>query len=185
MTTDIRRLAGTVAATTAMAAASLAAAAPASAQENLRGSVSFPAAPVVECDGAMQIGLGFDVDLTFHWTYEGDALVRERLTMRYTGQFANLSTGEVSTPVRGTSNTVIDLTEGTLTASGNPRSMTMPGVGVVLHEAGRFVLDLETGQVLVERGPKLNETTPEGARLVCEAMGLTGGTPLEPPDVHD
>ena len=63
--------------------------------------------------------------------------------------------------------------------------MTIPGIGKVLHEAGHSVLDVESGEVLIEHGPSLNESTLEGAQLVCQAMGLTGGIPLEPPDVHD
>ena len=169
----------------AVATASVAGATAAQAQENVRGSISFPASPLVVCDGGVEIGMPLDVDFTFHWTYEGEALVQERLTMRYTGRFVNLSTGETSTPVRGTSNTLVDLVDGTLTSSGSPRTMTMPGVGTVLLEAGHFVIDQQTGEVVVERGPKLNESTVEGAQAVCAAMGLTGGVPLTPPDVHD
>jgi hypothetical protein len=177
---------GTAAAVATLLAGSVIGATPASAQENFRGSVTFPAdAPVVECDGGVGIGLTFDIDFTFHWTYDESALVRERLTLRYTGYFENLDTGERSTPVRGTGNTVTDYADGTRTTSGSGRSMTMPGVGTVLHEAGHAVFDLETGQLLVSHGPTVNEATPEGAQLVCSAMGLTGGVPLEPPDVHD
>ena len=61
-----------------------AAAAPAAAAgpEIVRGSVSLPAAPVVECDGGVTLALAFDVDFAFTWTYDGDALVRERLHLR-------------------------------------------------------------------------------------------------------
>jgi len=179
------RILGVAAGTLALVGASMAVPASASAQENYRGTVSFPVAPVVECDGGVQIGLGFDVAYSYHWTYEEGELVRERLILNYTGYFENLSTGERSAPVRGTGNTVVDFAEGTRTISGSGRSMTMPGVGKVLHEAGHAVLDHETGEVLMEHGPTVNEATAEGAQLVCQAMGLTGGVPLEPPDVHD
>lgn len=185
MTTRTCRLAGTAAAIAALAGGSLATATPASAQDNLRGTVSFPLAPVVECDGGVVIGLAFDVGYVFHWTYDDGALVRERLILNYTGWFENLSTGERSTPVRGTGNTVVDFVDGTRTISGSGRSMTMPGVGTVLHEAGHTVIDHESGEVIVSHGPTVNEATPEGAQLVCQAMGLTGGIPLAPPDVHD
>lgn len=46
------------------------------------------------------------------------------------------------------------------------------------------MFDLETEKLVVSHGPAVNESTPEGARLVCTAMGLTGGVPTEPPDVH-
>jgi hypothetical protein len=165
--------------------ASMAIPASASAQENFRGTVSFPAdTPVVECDGGLAIGLAFDVDFIYHWTYEEGELVRERLILSYTGYFENLSTGERSAPVRGTGNTVVDLVEGTRTISGSGRSMTMPGIGKVLHEAGHVVLDHESGEALVTHGPVVNEATAEGAQLVCQAMGLSGGIPPEPPDVH-
>ena len=111
--------------------------------------------------------------------------MRERLILNYTGYFENLTTGDRSTPVRGTGNTVVDFADGTRTISGTGRSMTMPGVGKVLHEAGHVILDNESGEVLFEHGPVVNEATPEGAQLVCQAMGLSGGIPLEPPDVHD
>lgn len=153
--------------------------------EIFRGSVSLPAAPVVECDGGVTLALAFDVDFTNTWTYDGDVLVRERLLLRYTGHVENLSTGERSVPVRGTGNTVVDLVDGTRSVSGNGRSMTMPGVGTVLHEAGHAVFDHETGELLVSHGPVVSEATAEGAQLLCAAMGLTGGTPLEPPNVHD
>ena len=133
----------------------------------------------------MEIGLAFDVDFIYHWTYEEGELVRERLILNYTGYFENLTTGDRSTPVRGTGNTVVDFADGTRTISGTGRSVTMPGVGKVLHEAGHVILDNESGEVLFEHGPVVNEATPEGAQLVCQAMGLSGGTPLEPPDVHD
>ena len=61
----------------------------------------------------------------------------------------------------------------------------MPGVGKVLHEAGHVVLDQKSGEVLVTRSPVVNEVTLDGAQLVCQAMGLSGGIPIEPPDVHD
>ena len=173
------------AAAAAVVGASMAVPASASAQENYRGSISFPVAPAVECDGGVVIGLGFDVDFMYHWTYDEGELVRERLILNYTGYFENLSTGERSAPVRGTGNTVVDLVEGTRTISGTGRSMTVPGMGKVLHEAGHVVIDQDSGEVLIERGPVVNETTPEGAQLVCEVMGLSGGVPIEPPDVHD
>jgi hypothetical protein len=179
------RILGTAAVAVALATGSIVGATTASAQENLRGTVSFPVAPVVGCNGGVEIGLGFDVAYVYHWTYEEAELVQERLILNYTGYFENLTTGERSTPVRGTGNTVVDFAEGTRTISGTGRSMTMPGVGKVLHEAGHVVLDHESGEVLFEHGPVVNEATSEGAQLVCQAMGLTGGTLLEPPDVHD
>lgn len=63
--------------------------------------------------------------------------------------------------------------------------MTMPGIGTVLHEAGHAMFDLKTRQLLISHGPAVNESTPEGAKLVCSAMGLSGGVRLEPPNVHD
>ena len=179
------RILGTAVTAAALVTGSLVGATSAAAQEHVRGTVSFPVAPVVECDGGVQIGLAFDVAYIYHWTYEGDELVRERLVLHYTGYFENLSTGERSTPVRGTGNTVVDFAEGTRTISGTGRSMTVPGVGKVLHEAGHVVVDHGSGEVLVAHGPTVSEATPEGAQLVCQAMGLTGGTPLAPPDVHD
>ena len=179
------RTLGAAAATAVVVGASMAVPASASAQENYRGTVSFPVAPVVECDSGVEIGLAFDVGFIYHWTYDEGELVQERLILSYTGYFENLATGERSTPVRGTGNTVEDFAEGTRTISGAGRSMTMPGVGKVLHEAGHVVIDQESGVALFEHGPVVNEATPEGAQLVCQAMGLTGGTPLAPPDVHD
>ena len=179
------RILGTAVTAAALVAGSVVGAASAAAQENLRGTISFPVRPVVACDGGVEIGLAFDVGYIYHWTYEGDDLVRERLILTYTGYFENLSTGERSVPVRGTGNTVVDFADGTRTISGTGRSMTMPGVGKVLHEAGHAVLDHESGEVLLSHGPTVNEATPEGAQLVCQGMGLTGGTPLAPPDVHD
>jgi len=180
-----RRTLGAAAASAALIAASMVLPASASASENFRGTLTFPTEPVVECDGGVQIGLGFDVAYAYHLTYAGEELVRERLIMNYTGYFENLDTGDRSAPVRGTGNTVTDFVKGTRTISGTGRSMTMPGLGKVLHEAGHMVVDHESGEVLFQKGPLVNEATPEGAKLVCQVMGLTGGEPLEPPDVHE
>ena len=179
------RTLGAAAATAALVAASIVLPASASASENIRGTVTFPTDPVVECDEGVKIGLGFDVKYLIHLTFTGDDLVRERLILNYTGHFENLDTGEQSTPVHGTANTVTDYVNGTRTTSGTGRSMTMPGFGKVLHEAGHVVFDNESNEVLFQKGPAVNEATPEGAKLVCQAMGLTGGVPLPPPDVHD
>ena len=180
-----RTLGAAAAAAAALITVSMALPASASASDNLRGTVTFPTEPVVECDVGVQIGLGFDVRYVFHWTFAGEDLVRERLILNYTGHFENLATGERSAPVHGTGNTVTDFVDGTRTISGSGRSMTMPGLGKVLHEAGHVVIDDESGEALFQKGPSVNEATPEGAKLVCQTMGLTGGEPLEPPDVHD
>ena len=180
------RILGVGAATAALVTGSMMGATSASAQENDRGSITFPAdTAIVECDEGVGIGLALDVRYSFHWTYEESELVRERLILNYTGYFENLTTGERSAPVHGTGNALTDFAEGTRTVSGTGRSMTMPGIGKVLHEAGHYVLDAESGEVLIEHGPSLNESTLEGAQLVCQAMGLSGGVPLEPPNVHD
>lgn len=180
------RILGTAVAAAALVTGSVVGASSAAAQENYRGTVSFPAdTPLVECDGGVGIGLALDVAYIYHWTYDDIGLVRERLILSYTGYFENLSTGERSVPVRGTGNTAVDVAAGTRTISGTGRSMTMPGIGKVLHEAGHAVLDHETGEVLIAHGPTVNEASPEGAQLVCQAMGLSGGIPLEPPNVHD
>lgn len=147
--------------------------------EVTRGSVSLPIAPAVECGDGAIVGLAFDVVYTEHTTTDASgALVRTRLTIRYDGAFVDLFTGARSDTVHGTANSMLDFTTGLHTVSGNQRSLTVPGEGKVLHEAGHVVLDLESGDALVERGPKLGEVTVEGAEAVCGLFGRTGGSPL-------
>lgn len=182
------RILGTAVAAAALLIGSAVAASPVSAQDNVRGSVFFPAewAPVAQCGGGEVIGLAFEVDFTRHEMYGSDGeVLRERLTMVYKGWLEDLSSGERSGPVMGTRNILFDYVADRYTNSGNMRSMTLPGVGKVFQYSGHEVWELEADELIVKHGPTVDELSPGGAVTVCQAMGLSGGIPMEPPNVHD
>jgi hypothetical protein len=57
---------------------------------------------------------------------------------------------------------------GTLMFIGLPMKVRLPGKGVVVLDAGRLVLDLETDEVIFEAGP--HPFFYEGIALICEAL---------------
>lgn len=60
------------------------------------------------------------------------------MNMSYTLAMTDTSDGR-TLEGRGTMRLVVDGVTGTVTESGNSRSFTLPGLGAVLHQAGRFV----------------------------------------------
>jgi hypothetical protein len=64
----------------------------------------------------------------------------------------------------------IDLIEGTRGPVGLVYSTTVPGVGVVFHDVGRLVRDLEDGSIIFEAGPH-DVLHGDYVALFCAALG--------------
>lgn len=130
---------------------------PAQAAENIRESVSFEPFPVLTCDGGEVITVGFDLDRTMHNTYAEDGeLTLQKRTINYTGTFRVEGT-DLAYPFRGTRIVTLDFANNRFISTGNVRTVTVPGEGVVFHYTGRVVDDLETGELLFSSGPKFWE----------------------------
>lgn len=162
----------------ALAPVSLALAGPASAatsveRTHLVWSADDPEAVVATCADGSQVGLGFDIwrNTVVRSDADGSA-VSETRTNTYVGSFVHLTSGEVYT-FRGTRIVTFDFVRGTFTSRGDYRTVTMPGAGVVLHDAGIQVDALEEELVLFSAGPKDDEFTL-GADAVCSLFGLDG-----------
>lgn len=65
-------------------------------------------------------------------------------------------------------NTHIDYIDGTIAVTGVIYKLTIPGYGVVFHEAGRLVIDLETDEILFEAGP--SDFHDENLDALCAAL---------------
>lgn len=79
-------------------------------------------------------------------------LLREVIHARFVGTATNDATGK-SIPVAGVRHIVLDFATGRFVETGVLRHVTMPGDGIVLHESGRIVTDLQTEALLFEAGP--------------------------------
>jgi hypothetical protein len=169
--------AGFAALATAPVAAIALVAGPADAATNTnREAVSWPTTDevVATCADGSEIGLGFDLVRNVHDHYDRDGeLVVQRRNVNYIGIFENLDTGERYT-FRGTRIATFDFVDGTFTSTGNYRTVTMPGAGVVLHSTGISVKDLDVeGLFYHQAGPKLDEWVA-GSDAVCSLFGLEG-----------
>lgn len=170
---------GRIVATAGFGLATVLTAAPAAqAAENLtRDRLSWaPADEVVAtCADGSDIGLGFDLVRNVHlFTDASGEVVKESRNVNYTGIFENLDTGERYT-FQGTRIVTFDLVAGTFTSRGNYRTVTMPGAGTVLHEAGMYVEDLDVeGLFHHQAGPTFDEWDAGGADAVCSLFGLAG-----------
>lgn len=144
------------------------------ADNTTREALTFPIETVATCADGSEIGLGFDLVRNTHDHYDRDGnLLRTRRNVNYTGIFENTETGEQYT-FQGTRIVTLDYVKGTFTSAGNYRTVTMPRAGVVLHEAGIYVEDLDVeGLRYHEGGPKLDEVAA-GPDAVCSLFGLDG-----------
>lgn len=89
------------------------------------------------------------------------------LNLRYTMRYTDLATGETHT-AQGTRHLTID-DSGYVTDSGNHRSLSVPGEGHVLKQAGHKVFDATSDQVVWNAGPLEGD---EDAARVCAIFGL-------------
>lgn len=101
-------------------------------------------------------------------------LISLALTMEYKMTWT-LSTTGASVYPHGTRHLMLDFIEGTITDTGNYRTLTVEGEGRVLKHAGRSVLDLATGE-MTKSGPDVADIgIPEVDNdLVCGLFGVDG-----------
>ena len=100
---------------------------------------------------------------------QAGAIVRVQEHFDYEGEVTNPETGQtVKDPAHGVR--FFDFVAGTRGPVGLYYSTTVPGVGLVFHDVGRLVRDLDTGEVLFEAGP--HDVLHEGdVALFCAALG--------------
>jgi hypothetical protein len=111
-----------------------------------------------------------------HSTFADDGtLIRYTLTINFSGPWTYSTTGESVTP-HGAQRISFDFVNGTVTETGNYRTLTVAGEGWQLKSAGRTVRDLATGEVISESGPKVSDIgVPEVDNdLVCGLFGVDG-----------
>ena len=95
----------------------------------------------------------FEVTRSVKEFYDNDGnLLREELHVRFVGSETNDATGR-SLPVNGVRHLTFDYVSGTFTETGVLRHVTLPEQGIVLHESGRIVRDLDDNSLLGQSGP--------------------------------
>jgi hypothetical protein len=95
--------------------------------------------------------------------------VAAQFHFNYVGVVTNPATGQsVKDPAYGTR--FFDFVNGTRGPVGLYFSTTVPGVGVVFHDVGRLVRDLEDGTILFEAGPH-DMLHGDYIALFCAALG--------------
>jgi len=95
----------------------------------------------------------YDIRRTVVEYYDDGQLTREVLNIKFTGTATNVATGG-SLPVNGTRRLVFDYEAGIFTETGVLRHVTVAGEGIVLHESGRIVEDLDIeGLTFFSAGP--------------------------------
>jgi hypothetical protein len=107
-----------------------------------------------EC-GGFTVAEHYDVRRTIVATYDdAGELLREDLNIKFDGSATNQSTGR-SLPVDGTRHIVFDYVAGTFTETGVLRHVTVRGQGIVLHDSGKEVEDLDDESIrYFAAGPK-------------------------------
>lgn len=124
---------------------------------------------IATCAGGEEIWAGVEgyVNNTREILDANGEVVGVVFNIRYTLSSTLGTTGEAFY-AHGTARLALDFVAGTLTESGNSRTMTEPGEGWVLKNAGRTVKDLWTDDVLWKAGP----ASPEDAAFQCGQFGL-------------
>jgi len=166
--------------TTAIGATALAICAatglPASATDNSRSSIVFGQEPVAACENGEIITLGFDIVRNIHFTYDksGEPTLMRR-NVNYTGMIQVDGTDQKYT-FQGAIMFTHDYVSGLFTRTGNVRTVTQPGLGTVIHDAGRTVADLEDPDKLYfGAGPKESDLDQDELDAAyCGVFGLSG-----------
>jgi hypothetical protein len=130
---------------------------------------------VAECADGAQVDGPLEGSYSEHPRFDRQGnLISVALTMEYKMTWT-LSTTGASVYPHGTRHLVFDFVEGTITETGNYRTLTVSGEGRVLKYAGRSVLDLATG-AMAKSGPAVADIgIPEVDNdLVCGLFGVDG-----------
>lgn len=133
------------------------------------------------CAGGEQITLGFDGVRNIHtFTDEAGEVVRWMRNIRFTGTF-RLEGTDWQFTFDGTRVVEYDAATNLVTSVGNVRTITLPGLGLLMHETGRYVEGWDTAERYFCAGPKYFGLRPdpdvrdEVAAAVCtEVFGLSG-----------
>jgi len=124
---------------------------------------------VLDC-GTFFVNFEFDfkVSVTTFFDKAGTP-VKYKEQLVFNGQFTNETTGR--TLLERDRNTLSqDLQSGIVTIVGLPFRLFIPGAGIVLRDAGKFVFDPATGEVLFDAGPNPYLSEPEIDALICSAV---------------
>jgi hypothetical protein len=165
----LRAITTATAAALATAAVALLPAAPASAASARVPIGDHPPYVGAVCSGGEEIL--FSVDSGYAVTRATESGVAVNMTYRLS--YTLLSSGEV-VGARGARRIVLDFAAGTITESGNYRSLQLPGEGWVMKGAGRKVWDMtapESAPPVWEAGPTLS--VEDEVSLACRIFGLT------------
>jgi hypothetical protein len=124
---------------------------------------------IIDC-GTFFVNFEFDfkVSVTTFFNQAGTPVkFKEQLILN--GQFTNETTGQ--TLLERDRNTLFqDLQSDIVTIVGLPFRLFIPGAGIVLRDAGKFVFDPTTGEVLFDAGPNPYLSEPEIDALICSAV---------------
>jgi hypothetical protein len=130
---------------------------------------------VAECADGGNVTGPLEGSVSFHERLAKDgSLMALSLSMEYKMTWTLSTTGQSVYP-HGTRHLVFDFADGTVTESGNYRTLTVAGEGRVLKYAGRSVLDLESGEWW-KKGPDVADIGDPSFDndLVCSLFGIDG-----------
>jgi hypothetical protein len=126
-----------------------------------------PPQPMADCGDFRIIVEGIGSNrLATHYDRDG-APIRVAFHGIYNGTMTNSATGKVLMDAPSVISVTVDLVAGTRTAVGATWTVTAPGEGVVLVEAGRLVFDGDGPPVFIA-GPHL--PPPETIATLCRAL---------------
>src|SRR5215210_5527772 len=95
--------------------------------------------------------------------------VRDRFHFRYVDRFYNSETGKEYTATTANTIDFVDLQSGQLDAMGLEYQLTIPGVGLVVLDAGKLIYDAE-GNLIFESGQhQILGSNPDTEKF-CEAL---------------
>lgn len=104
-------------------------------------------------------------------------------TSTFHGVVTNLSTGELVAQDRFGGREVVDFTSSTYAQLGATRHLFRSGEGTLYHDAGRFMIDISTGEIIEETG--LHSLRHSGLTSFCQLIDGAGNEILWEPQPTD
>lgn len=146
---------------------------------NERSTFAFEPDPFTTCAGGEEITLGFDGIRNIHTTTDANGdLVRWMRNVSFTGTFRLVGTDRTFT-FDGTRIVRYEASTNLFTSIGKVRVITLPGLGLLMHETGRYVADWDSDELFFSAGPKYSDQSrdpkvqAEVAAAVCtQVFGL-------------